>query len=207
MQRAKNQNSALSMRVLRHFCSKKRMDIARMLLALLVLSGTQHALAQAPIDPPPPPRIVDAPVPSATSPRPAVRSATPSPAPVVPTLEQSLVPDAKPLPADPTQRALENARRAVPPQGKSREAAAAASAAKLDRVEVEALRPNQRDPVKEAFDRNLPPPKRTGVEEVMLDNGARCITNHDCGGPFCTRVCTAGNGTLGNQVPGGFSLY
>jgi hypothetical protein len=62
------------------------------------------------------------------------------------------------------------------------------------------------DAVKNAFNRNLPAPKRTGIEHWARDDGARCMVDHDCRGVFCSAVCTAGDGSMGNQRPGGFSV-
>jgi hypothetical protein len=62
------------------------------------------------------------------------------------------------------------------------------------------------DAVKNAFNRNLPAPKRAGIEHWVRDDGARCMVDHDCRGIFCSAVCTVGDGSMGNQRPGGFSL-
>jgi hypothetical protein len=80
------------------------------------------------------------------------------------------------------------------------------SAERLGRVVIEeqSLLTTQ-DPIKQAFERHLPTPKKSGIEEVVLDNGARCTIDHDCIGLFCKTLCTAGNGTLGNQIPEGIS--
>lgn len=167
------------------------------------------ATAQQPAPPPPvdpqPPRIVDAPA------QPVRRTATPAPSPTptaaAPTLQQSLTPEAKPPAADPKQRALDNLNQTLQQQRNqaTRDQPNTNGTRKIDRVEVESTRLEQRDEVKESFNRNLPPPPKTGTEEVVLDNGARCIIDHNCVGPFCNTVCTGGNGTMGNQIPGGIS--
>jgi hypothetical protein len=82
------------------------------------------------------------------------------------------------------------------------------SALKLDRVEIEGEREATGDAVKSAFERNLPALPRSGIEEWVRDDGARCTVNHDCRGIFCMAVCTRGAGSMGNNAggPGGFSV-
>lgn len=63
-----------------------------------------------------------------------------------------------------------------------------------------------RDPVKNAFERNLPAARRSGVENWVRDDGARCTMDHDCRGIFCAVICTAADGSMGSQRPGGFNL-
>jgi hypothetical protein len=196
---------AIFMRFFRQKWLKKRMNTA--LCVFLYMFFVPFTTAQQPppsVDPQPPRLIDNSPAP------PARRTATPTPTPAVaapPTLEQSLTPETKQPAADPKQRALDNLNRTLQQQGNqaARDQPNTNGTRKIDRVEVEGARLEQRDEVKDAFERNLPPPKKTGVEEVVLDNGARCTINHDCVGLFCTTLCTAGNGTLGNQIPGGIS--
>jgi hypothetical protein len=63
-----------------------------------------------------------------------------------------------------------------------------------------------RDPVKSAFERHLPAARRSGVENWVRDDGARCTVDHDCRGIFCAVMCTAADGSMSNHRPGGFSL-
>ncbi|MGL4573960.1 MAG: hypothetical protein ACRCV9_04135 [Burkholderiaceae bacterium] len=60
--------------------------------------------------------------------------------------------------------------------------------------------------VKGAFERHLGAAPRVGTETWVRDDGAICSVNHDCRGLFCTVMCTAGKGTLGNRkIPDGNS--
>jgi hypothetical protein len=192
---------------------KKRMDSA-WLICVFALFFAQFAAPlsaqQAPpvqVDPQPP-RVSDLPRPTATPRALARPSPSPSPAAVrpAPTLEQSLVPEQRAVPADPKARALDNLKRAVPAQQVQTQPRST-SAQVVERVEVEGLRPQQRDEVKEAFDRNLRQPGKTGVETYVRDDGARCTVNHDCRGPGCAVLCTGTQETMGNRkMPDGINL-
>jgi hypothetical protein len=175
---------------------KKRMDTACFIWCAALFAATAGA-QQQPVPPPPvdpqPPRIVDSPPASPPrTPRPGVPKAPPDvPAPKAtptPTLEQSLTPELKPMPADPTQRVIENTRRLMQERQARTERERRSGNADTNsagRVVVEGATPvtpalSESERVTEI----LNPPTGVTSEPLPAGMGRReCVA--DCTGPAC----------------------
>jgi type IV secretory pathway VirB10-like protein len=178
------------MRIFKQKWLKKRMDIACMLFIAGFL--TLSAFAQQPPPPvdPQPPRIADMPpaTPQRATPRPTPTPAATSAAkPAAPpqTLEQSLTPDLKPMPADPTQRVIENTRRLMQ-QRQNRAEQNGKDAQPAGRVVVEGGASVTADPNASERVGNILNPEQSPVTSTVLPGGMarqECVT--DCVGPAC----------------------
>ncbi|MGL4573964.1 MAG: hypothetical protein ACRCV9_04155 [Burkholderiaceae bacterium] len=168
------------------------MDIACSALICAFFAAAAHA---QPTPPPPvdlqPPRIIDSPpVPAQRTPRPTPPKAPDAPAPKAtptPTLEQSITPELKPMPADPTQRVIENTRRLMQERQEraAREQRTGKPEATPGRVVVEGAAPVTPDAsVSERITEILNPPEGVTSEALPGGMGRReCITQ--CVGPAC----------------------
>jgi hypothetical protein len=181
------------MRFFSQKCFKTRMNTAYILFICTLFAVTAHA---QPTPPPPvdpqPPRIIDAPlVPAQRTPQPSVPKAPPNtPAPKAtptPTLEQSLTPELKPMPADPTQRVIENTRRLMQERQEraAREQRTGKPEAVPGRVVVEGAAPVTPDvSASERITEILNPPAGVTSEPLPGGLGRReCVA--DCVGPAC----------------------
>jgi hypothetical protein len=187
---------ALSMRVFKHFWLKSRMDIACSALVFALFTAAASAQQQSTPPPPPvdpqPPRIIDSPpVPPQRAPRVSVPKAPPdvpaSKATPTPTLEQSITPDLKPMPADPTQRVIENTRRLMQERQEraAREQRTGKPEATPGRVVVEGATPVTGEmSTSERITEILNPPEGVTSEALPGGIGRReCVAQ--CVGPAC----------------------
>jgi hypothetical protein len=137
-------------------------------------------------DVPAPPRVPQTPA-SATSPRPAVPppAQTPQAAPAAPSLESQLQPDLKPLPKDPTERAIENTRRVLQERNEKQKSSTTNADTAQDVVTVTGDRPAPAPAVSDKVDRVLNPQTETTVTESLPGGMARRECIADCTGPAC----------------------
>jgi hypothetical protein len=150
-------------------------------LALIGLSATAQTS-----DVPAPPRLQQAPA-TATSQRPAVPppAQAPQPSAPAPSLESQLQPDLKPLPKDPTERAIENTRRVLQERNDKQKRSTTNTDAKPDVVTVTGDRPTPAPAVSDKVDRVLNPQTETTVTETLPGGMARRECVADCTGPAC----------------------
>ncbi len=155
--------------------------IALSSLALMCFSAAAQTR-----DVPAPPKLTDAPA-TATSPRPATPPPvqTAPPATPAPSLESQLQPDLKPLPKDPTERAIENTRRVLQERNEKQKRGAPNADGKPDVVTVTGDRPAPTPAVSDKVDRVLNPQNETTVTETLPGGMARRECIADCTGPAC----------------------
>jgi hypothetical protein len=145
-----------------------------------------HAQTPPPPVDPQPPRIVDTPPAARPSPRPATPPPTPAAKPTpAQTLEQSLTPELKPMPADPTERVIENTRRLMQ-QRQNRANQSGGDVQQAGRVVVEGAAPITPEAGTSERVGNILNPNGEAVISTPLPGGmARQECVAECVGPAC----------------------
>ena len=164
-----------------------RLQCMQGFLALLLLCSSVNAMAQN-ASVPPPLRLLDAPAPAQSLPLSGqpVLAAPPKNTAPQPSLESQLQPDLKPMPKDPTERALENTRRLLRERNSKQGSAVNRSEASSSGVVfIFGERPTPEPGIGQTLEQMLTPSDAFTVTESTPGGMARreCLVN--CTGPVC----------------------